>query len=428
MAENKADSAAIDIEGLIYHSIKAQISQDLFMSPNCCIFKTPTILLELNEKAYVPDAFSIGPFHHGCPKFEETEKIKRMYLEGLFSRSPSPEKMLRDLINSVKHVEREVRECYSGPIGYSPDEFVKILVIDGCFIIELFRKMTAEKPIELDDPIFTRACMLQFLLHDLILLENQVPWMVLDHLFNMTTVPTHNKPLIELVKFFLHHYFVTEPPSGYPPIQDWQDMKHIVDVCRKLLFSSIAEENIDRLGFDWTLFPSATSLIEAGVKIKRGESRSYFLDIKFHNGVLEIPLLRIQETTETLFRNIISFEQCYPNCESRFTSYAMLLDNLINNDKDVDVLCENNVIENWLNPADAVLFFNKLYYNAGVKKFYYQSLCKKMKKYCNRRWPRWRAMLVRNYFNTPWAILSTTAAATLLILSFLQTWYAIYKK
>ena len=30
---------------------------------------------------------------------------------------------------------------YARPIGYSPDEFVRILVIDGYFIIELFRKI-----------------------------------------------------------------------------------------------------------------------------------------------------------------------------------------------------------------------------------------------------------------------------------------------
>lgn len=430
MAKNEADSAAIDIDGLV-SSMKDQMSQGQFMSPNCCIFKTPTILRELNEQAYVPDAFSIGPFHHGCPKFKETEKIKSKYLQGLISRSTSPETMLRDLINSVKHVEREARECYAGPIGYSSDEFVKILVIDGCFIIELFRKMVDEKLREVDDQVFTMACMRPFLLHDLILLENQVPWMVLERLFKMTmdpSLPKYEILLIELVKFFLHNSFFTEPPSesDLPPIQDWQDKKHILDVCRKLLVLSIAGEK-DQLDLDWTLMPTVTSLVEAGVKIKRGESRS-FLDIKFDNGVLEIPPLRIEETTETLFRNIISFEQCYPNCECRFTSYAIVLDNLVNNAKDVDVLCQNKIIENWLNPADAVQFFNKLYYNAGVRENYYQKVLDDVNKYCKRRWPRWRAMLVRNYFNTPWAILSTTAAAILLILSFVQTWYTIYKK
>nr|POE79066.1 hypothetical protein CFP56_43074 [Quercus suber] len=83
----------------------------------------------------------------------------------------------------------------------------------------------------------------------------------------------------------------------------------------------------------------------------------------------------------------------------------------------MDILCENKVIDNWLNPDDAVPFFNKLYYNAHLKKeIYYQKLCKDVNEYCNRRWLRWR-----NYFNTPWAIFSTTAVAILLIHSFLQT-------
>ncbi|XP_023877899.1 UPF0481 protein At3g47200 [Quercus suber] len=425
MAENEADSAAIDIEGLA-HSIEDWMSQDRFMSPNCCIFKTPTILRDLNQKAYVPGAFSIGPFHHGRPEFEDTEKIKSEYLHGLISRSPYPETILRELINSVKNVERKARECYAGPIVYSPDEFVKILVIDGCFIIELLRKMAYVELREENDPIFSMACMPQFICHDLILLENQVPWVVLELLFNKTLDPTPNnvnKPLIEMVKSFIASFLI-KPPSGHPPIQD---IKHIVDVGRKLLVSSIAGEEGHLIGPDWTLLPSATSLVEAGVKIKRGESAD-ILDLKYDNGVLEIPPLKIDETTETLFRNIISFEQCYPNCEARFTSYAMLLDNLINTAKDVDILSENKIIKNWLNPEDAIPFFNKLYYNTSVKKMYYQSLCKKVNEYCNRRWPSWRTVLVRNYFNTPWAILSTAAAVILLILTSVQTWYAVFEK
>ncbi|KAL4653151.1 hypothetical protein ACB092_01G282000 [Castanea dentata] len=353
MALYKADSVAIDIEGLAAF-IKARMYQDLFISSNCYIFKTPTILGRINEKAYVPEAFSIGPFHHGRP---------------------------------------EKNECYAGPIGYSLDEFVRIIVIDGCFIIELFRKIAYKELREKNDLIFTESCMLSFLLHDLILLENQVPWMVMDCLFNMTMDPTHNEPLIEPVKTFLHPFFFTELLYGYPPITNG---KHIVDVCRKLLVSSITGEKGQ---LDWTL-PSAMILVEAGVKIKNGESKS-FLDIKYENSVLEIPPLGIEETTETLFQNIISFEQCCPDCELRFTSYTILLDNLINTSKDMDILYKNKVIDSWLNPYDVVPFFNKL-------------------------WPRWHAILVRNYFNTQWAILSTTAAAILLFLSFLQTWYTIY--
>ncbi|KAK7854210.1 upf0481 protein [Quercus suber] len=315
---------------------------------------------------------------------------------------------------------REAREYYGKPVDYTPDEFVKILVIDGCFIVELFRKDFYTELREEDDPIFTMSYMRQFLFHDLILLENQVPWMVLERLFNFTLDPRHKMPLIELAQDFFGNFYVSKPRSGYPPIQD---IKHILDVFRKWLVSPTEEE---RGHLDWTLLmPSATSLVEAGVKIKRRESKS-ILDMKFNNGVLEIPGLYIHEITETFFRNLICFEQCFPNCEPRFTSYAVLIDNLINTAKDVDILCENKIIDNWLNPEDAVPFFNKLYYNAFLKEIYYQKVRQDLNNYCKRRWPRWRAVLVRNYFNTPWAILSTAVAAILLILSFTQTWYSIY--
>ncbi|KAL0014534.1 hypothetical protein SO802_001603 [Lithocarpus litseifolius] len=170
------------------------------------IFRALTILLRLNEKAYVLDAFSIGPFHHGHPKFQAMEAIKK--------------EMLRNLIMSINDVEREVHECYAKPLKYSPDEFVKILVVDGCFIIELFSKDANEKLRGVDDPIFTMLSMHQFLYHDLILLENQIPWMVLEHLFNLTEDPTHDKPLtlIELAREFFVDFFLTKLASSYPPI------------------------------------------------------------------------------------------------------------------------------------------------------------------------------------------------------------------
>jgi hypothetical protein len=76
-----------------------------------------------------------------------------------------------------------------------------------------------------------------------------------------------------------------------------------------------------------------------------GMSKS-ILDIKFIDGVLEIPPLVIHDITETVFRNLISYEQCHPNYEARVTSYAMLLSNLIITAKDMDIFYENQIIIN----------------------------------------------------------------------------------
>jgi hypothetical protein len=185
MAMNGGDSVRIDIDCFM-SSIKEMVSHDLNMSAKCCIFKTPAILYRQNEKAFIPDAFSIGPLHHHLPNLKATETIKAKYLEGLISRSDSPHTILETLISSITNVEKNARECYAEAIIYNPEDFVKILVIDGCFLVELFRKKSNLVPREEDDPIFTKSCMIQFLSHDLILLENQVPWFVLEILFNLT--------------------------------------------------------------------------------------------------------------------------------------------------------------------------------------------------------------------------------------------------
>jgi hypothetical protein len=102
-------------------------------------------------------------------------------------------------------------------------------------------------------------------------------------------------------------------------------------------------------------------------------------------------------------------------------AYAVLLDNLINTTKDLEILCDEEIIRNWIDPEAATIFFNKLYNNTAVGEFCYANLCEQVHSHCQRHWPGWRAMLVHKYFNTPWSVLSTLAAVILLILTSLQT-------
>jgi hypothetical protein len=325
------------------------------------------------------------------------------------------------LIKSTRGIEKEARSCYAGPIDVGVEDFVRILVIDGCFLIELFRKDEDNLLREVDDPIFNMSCMLQYLYHDLILVENQIPWLVLEHLFNMTAEPGNATTLAHLALKFFRNIFSFHPPSIDP---SYQGQKHLLDLLRNWLVLSSGEEEDSETG--WEPIPSVTNLVDAGIKLKVGESRS-ILDIKFENGFLEIPPLLVQETTEVIIRNLISYEQCSPKCTDIITSYAVLLDNLINTTKDMDTFTSSGIIDNWLNPDEATQFFNKLYLDAYLKKYYYLKLCRKVNRYYRRRWPGWRALLMSNYFGTPWAIVSMFAAATLLILTIVQTIFTIIK-
>ncbi|KAG7985882.1 hypothetical protein I3843_03G049600 [Carya illinoinensis] len=343
------------------------------MPPKPSIFRTPTILSRHNPQAYISGAFSFSPFHHNNPNIpylERIEKIKDRYLKSLIARLHSPEII-------------EARKCYAGPIGCTPDEFIRILITDGCFIIELFRKHTYTD--------------------------------LRERLFAMTMeCDRPQRLLVQLATDFFSNFLSYSMPLPVV-VNDLriEDIEHILDLLRKWLILSIKEdEYINKSA--WQLMPSATSLVEAGIKFKRGNMS--ILSINFNDGILEIPPLLIQEMTETVFRNLIAFEQCYPKCEARFTSYA-----------DINILSKNNILDSWLNPEDAVHFFHKLYHNTYVKEYHYLHICQKVNEYCQRRCPRWRAALVSNYFFTPWAGTSTVAAVVLLLLTLVQIVFTVIK-
>ncbi|KDP46304.1 hypothetical protein JCGZ_10144 [Jatropha curcas] len=424
----------IDIEELA-SSIENNISDDLYMPKECCIFKTPKILSRHNQKAYIPNAFSIGPFHHRDQNLKQTEKIKFKYLKNLLSRAQSPETRLRDFIKEISEIEKEARGYYAGLRDYDDSkEFVKMLVIDGCFLIQLFRRDAERQLIEQPpqkeddhDPVFSMSCIPQFLYHDLILLENQIPWIVLEKLFNMTKEDCNDsKSLVRLAIEFFSNMFSSAPTNIDEGLITRNKTRHILDLLRNWLISPLCQERKIQ-DSAWQTFPSATEIKEAGIKFKKLEKAKSILDIRFQNGVLEIPNLLIQETTETIFRNLISLEQCCPDYQPIITCYAIVLDNLINTTEDVRILSKKEIIDCWLNPGDATQFFSKLYLDAFVKKFYYLDLCQDVNEYRKKRCPKWRAAYVHNYFGTPWAIASQVVAAVVLILTFLQTLFSIIK-
>ena len=135
---------AIDVAAL-KEDLDQKMAGKLSMPANCSIFRVPTILLRHSPTAYTPNQFSFGPFHHHNETIKRSEPIKHKYLSDLLSRvapnrNQNPDEFLLGLIESVAGVWSEARDYYAGPIGMEPHEFVNLMVVDGIFIIELFRK------------------------------------------------------------------------------------------------------------------------------------------------------------------------------------------------------------------------------------------------------------------------------------------------
>ncbi|KAK1319245.1 putative UPF0481 protein [Acorus calamus] len=107
--------------------------------------------------------------------------------------------------------------------------------------------------------------------------------------------------------------------------------------------------------------PSTTELKEAGVKFKVKKNATSFLDVTFHDGLMEIPTLKLYDWSESILRNIIAFEQCYMGTKFHVTFYTLFMDFLVNNPQDILILQQKEIIMNWLRgEEEATQLFNKL--------------------------------------------------------------------
>ncbi|CAL9014811.1 unnamed protein product [Prunus brigantina] len=291
--------------------------------------------------------------------------------------------------------------------------------------------------------------MLEYLYHDLLLLENQLPWFVLERLYNLTANNT-NQTSASLIKLGINFFSqaVTDERILDPNFPF--EIFHILDLIRIVIvvpFKDLEfQKKEDRVEEQEEKknepelpqrIPNATTLSEAGVQFRRSKNTPdciMNIEFNFKNGVFTIPPLGIDEKTGPLFRNLIAFEQCHHSRLHKITSYAVLMDNLIDTSKDVDLLREKIILVNWLSPEDAAQFFNELYNDTTVIGFYYGSLCKDVNKYYNTyqntwmgTWNKWMEILRRDYLSTPWKVISFIAAVILLLLTLLQTIYTIHQ-
>lgn len=391
---------------------------------DCCIFKVHHQLRKINEQAYQPTIISIGPYHHGNDKLRFTEKLKLRYLQLLLQRRN--ETNVDRYVISMRNLVERARRCYAEAIDVPDDDkFIKNMLLDGCFIIELFRRPVDEDMHDRSDPVSRMPWLGPALMLDLLLLENQLPFFVLEELFNMTKYPTE-KSLISLALDYFEGFCGTKNVEGVKSasISEVTHLLGLVYCSRLPLLATTRSEN-ERKSMK---IRCATELREAGIKFKAGCEGCIF-NLNFKEGDLTIPPLKVDDATESFFRNLIAYEQ---HDGSRhhyyyFTDYVIFFDCLINSPKDVECLVKGNTILNDLGDEQAVSnMFNKLGENViYTDNFYYSHIVETINKHCDTPCNEHLANLRHNYFNSPWSLASFLAAVSLLLLTIMQTLFSI---
>ncbi|GLU16558.1 hypothetical protein SLE2022_329870 [Rubroshorea leprosula] len=416
---NRAEHLALNVDWTFKY--KTMLSEDSTVPKHACIFRVPATLKMQNPEAYKPYFFSLGPWHFGKKHLMDAQKNKMHFLEQLVRRFQSPDDKINELEVVISQVKNEALECYGGwgAINVEGREnFEKILLLDGCFIIEMLRKWNGPIAVNQSERFIFSNAMIPTWRQDLFLIENQIPWFVLERLYERTRVSEQDKPLVELAIDVFYSIFSYEKLQ-IKPVR----INHILDLAWHYVGISSEQPKWGDEHFDQNKhnIHSATSLREAGVKFRRSAEPRRILDIRFNNteGVLEIPSLLIHPTTETIFRHLISFEQCYRRHPSKVTCYAKLLNGLVDTPDDVDLLSRKGIFNNWLDSEEVSDFLNRLHNGTHMDYWYYAQLCLDVRDYCQRWWPKWRAFYIHNYFTKPWAIIAEVYALIILVFTIL---------
>lgn len=392
----KREHLSIEIgneEDVLLSSIKGKMES---ISVSHIICRVPEQLHKGYEEQYFPSLVSIGPFHHGRASLKLTPDQKWRYLNSLLSRKPDSETTLGTCIKSLRHLETKARKFYCKPIEMGSDEFVEMMLLDGCFIIELLLVYSMQDLRRRDDPCFTTSEDLIHLRCDLIMFENQIPFFILEHLFHLVPIPIScHSSLNDLASKFFKK-MIPHCPNKVPI---GPQTHHLLDLIRQhylpttpqvLVPSSLGHAYINR----------ASGLSDAGISIERTSCESPS-NIAFFNGRLTIPSLEINYYTEALFRNLIAMEQCQPGCSKHVSSYVSLMNGLVSSKRDVRLLQEKEIlIDGHETEGGIVLLFKSLHVDVNVMDFYYRGVCEQVSSYQRRKrdvcWVRMRNLYHRS--------------------------------
>lgn len=171
---------------------------------------------------------------------------------------------------------------------------------------------------------------------------------------------------------------------------------------------------------------SATELRDAGIRFVKSRTQSLG-DVSFGGGVLRLPTLVVDDSTEYMFLNLIAFERLHAETGNDVTSYIFFMDTIIDSEMDVALLHRNGILVNALGSDKAVAkLFNSLSKDIAVDPHGVLDVVRmSMSNYCKKPWNMWRANLIQTYFRNPWAIVSLVAAVFLFALTIVQTVYTI---
>ncbi|VAH00278.1 unnamed protein product [Triticum turgidum subsp. durum] len=345
---------------------KQVVAKDKTRSGN--VPKVREQLRSADEDSYTPHNVPIGPYHGKCPSTPWVQKEKQRYVG--FMQNLSEKHNDGGLKGLVEELEPRARDWYGDGVDrMTSEELARMLLHDGCYLLGWLGNYPGVPQTSCNDynAVFRDT---------LYLIENQVPFFVLDKIHARATggsssllhymatyiksllsreghISTEKKRLSEPPSHLLHlvHTFF-RPTNGQmvdPPERPYQ-LLHRVHAY--LSPTSCLQPNGEReREGDTGRWRRATEYCtQANVQFRRRDFAAdvtSILDVRLKGGKLDIPCLQVDGKTWTLLRNMMALEEHAEMTQRPVTAYCLFMSQVACTVEDVRLLVDAKIIQHF---------------------------------------------------------------------------------
>nr|XP_043627342.1 UPF0481 protein At3g47200-like [Erigeron canadensis] len=383
------------------------------------IYTAPSRLRDLNPSLFIPRVVSIGPLHKEKLNLKSTEARKAAFVNELLSEIGFIDETLHNCVQKVYDKIERIRGCYDGmkKTAYNDDEFTQMMVMDACFILQFISKLSGSGNLLSDNRLRSRSIAL-----DLVLLENQIPFFVLEDIYESTINKLQSRPsLITMLSNLLGYINPFTDCIKMDNIGTETTHDHILGLLHKVYLPKLPNSSTI------SVLPTAHSAVELdkiGVKFRPKDEKIWPLSIDFqsssHKPTLRMPVVVIDNFFEVVVKNLIVYEQ-YSPVYNYVTSYAMALDMLVDSPADIAKLGESDVLVNHLGSNEkASDMIKNICKDVTFLDFYYIDSWKRMDTYYDSYWSKCIGVLKQKYFSSPLTAVGLLAGIIIFIVTVVQ--------
>ncbi|XP_042484976.1 UPF0481 protein At3g47200-like [Macadamia integrifolia] len=393
--------------------------------------KVPTFLrsIENHKGCFDPMAVSIGPYHHGKKEVAKVEKLKAEIAKDFIGEDI-------EKLDWFEEVARNARACYyyddeeEGSLNkWKDDQFTRMMFLDGCFILYI---ISCQGDNKLNSNTKLKPYQMAFVSRDLFLLENQLPFLVLEELMKLKDKVNDWHQRIQ--KFVTNRTNLCSSNTTKSFVDQNDDRHaHLLDLLHKTLSGVGKDSGSQQRNNDSHTFRSVIELKAAGIRFKKSNHGGNLEDVKFelHSwyGNVFLPPLIIDDLTRSSFLNLAAYEACPDGpSDSLVTSYICFLDALIDRAEDVKELRSKGILHNLLGSDEKVAeLFNELANQlVPSQSTQYSIVMNDIERFYKLKWFRWAREFCSTHFRSPWTAFALFVGAALILLTFVQTYFAVF--